>query len=75
MITATSNPSFKLIVNPNFVEGAPKDRNGEAIGRGDLWINDKFPPSVRRPDRVEFLHASWSDSLWETRHRPEDEQS
>lgn len=75
MITATSNPGLKLILNPNFVEGTPKNRNSDAIGKSDLWINDKFPSRVRRQYRVEFLYASWSDSVWETRHRPDDEQS
>ena len=78
MITATSNPGFKLILNPNFDEATSKDRNRDAIGKSDLWINGKFPSSVRSRTRLterqgvgEFLYTSWSDPVWETRHRPD----
>lgn len=78
MITATSNSGFKLIVNSNFDEAMSKDRNRDAKGKSDLFLNNKISSSVRngkrlteRQHRGEFLSTSWSDPVWETRHRPD----
>jgi hypothetical protein len=78
MITATSSPGFKLILNPNYDETMSKDRNSDATGKSDLFLNNTLPSSVRsgtrlteRQRRGEFIYTSWSDPVWETRHRPD----